>query len=243
MLTEGIFARGIYTEKIFANEIFMRDLPPRNIDGVIFDLDGVIVSTDEYHYRAWKQLAMDENIYFDRKTNERLRGVSRMQCLEIVLEASERNYSEEEKAKLAETKNNYYKEYLNQLNDGDILPGVMELLKGLKDGGVKIAVGSSSRNCNFILEKIGLTGFFDAIAGGDDIKKSKPNPEVFLLAAKKLGLPADRCLVIEDAKAGVTAALNAGMKVLAVGSASNDKRATVRAYDLSNVTPEELYNI
>jgi len=212
----------------------------RSIDGVIFDLDGVIVTTDEYHYKAWKRMAMDEEIYFDRVINERLRGVSRMQSLEIILERTDCKYSEEEKARLAERKNNYYIEYINQLSSGDILPGALGLLDQLKKKKVSIAIGSSSRNCNTILEKIGLSSYFDAVVSGNDISRSKPDPEVFLLAAAKLRLDPGRCLVVEDAEAGVTAAIRAGMKVLAVGSASSDGRASMRAKDLSKVTIEEI---
>lgn len=210
------------------------------IEGVIFDLDGVIVTTDEYHYKAWKHMAMDEEIYFDRKINERLRGVSRMQSLDIVLERSDSKYSEEEKARLAERKNNYYKEYIKQLNSSDILPGALSLLEQLKAKKIRIAVGSSSKNCNTILERIGLNNYFDAVVSGNDISRSKPDPEVFLLAAQRLSLKPDTCMVVEDAQAGVTAALRAGMKVLAVGSASTDERATMRAADLSKVTAEEI---
>ncbi|MEN6316822.1 MAG: beta-phosphoglucomutase [Clostridiaceae bacterium] len=212
----------------------------KGIEGVIFDLDGVIVTTDEYHYRAWKQIAMDEEIYFDRKINERLRGVSRMQSLEIILERTDSKYTEEEKARLAERKNNYYREYINQLNSRDILPGALSLLEQLKTEKIRIAVGSSSKNCDTILERIGLSSYFDAVVSGNDISRSKPDPEVFLLAAKRLCLEPGSCLVVEDALAGVTAALQAGMKVLAVGSASSDRRATIRAADLSKVTVEEI---
>lgn len=212
----------------------------RNIDGVIFDLDGVIVTTDEYHYKAWKRVAMDEEIYFDRKINERLRGVSRMKSLEIILESTECKYNEEEKAILAERKNNYYKEYIKQLSTSDILPGVSGLLEQLKREGVSIAIGSSSRNCDAILERIGLANYFNAVVNGNDITRSKPDPEVFLMAAVKLWLAPGRCLVVEDAEAGVTAAIRAGMKVLAVGSASFDKRASICASGLSKVTAEQI---
>lgn len=212
----------------------------KGIEGVIFDLDGVIVTTDEYHYRAWKKIAMDEEIYFDRKINERLRGVSRMQSLEIILERTDSKYTEEEKVRLAERKNNYYKEYINQLNSRDILPGALPLMEQLKMEKIRIAVGSSSKNCDTILERIGLSSYFDAVVSGNDISRSKPDPEVFLLAAQRLCLEPGSCLVVEDALAGVTAALQAGMKVLAVGSASSDRRATIRAADLSKVTAEEI---
>ena len=210
---------------------------------VIFDLDGVIVSTDEFHYRAWKRLADEEGIRFGREANERLRGVSRMASLEIVLERSEREYSPDEKAELAARKNGYYRGFLRGLGPGDVLPGAMELLEELKTKGVKVAIASSSRNAPTILERIGLDGYFDATADGNDITRSKPDPQVFLLAAERLGLHAEECLVVEDAEAGVEAALAGGMKVLGVGYAAGDERATRTAPDLVSIAADELLAI
>jgi beta-phosphoglucomutase len=207
---------------------------------VIFDLDGVIVSTDEYHYQAWKRMADEEGIYFDRKINENLRGVSRMESLAIILQRSAKVYTQEEQAKLARIKNEYYRALLNNLTSGDILPGVMLVLKELKALGLKIAIGSSSKNTPFILEKIGLGNYFNAIADGNEIKNSKPDPEVFLLAAKKLGMAPEDCAVVEDAEAGIEAALAGGMKAVGVGSASYDPKAHYRVKDLSCVSIEEL---
>ncbi len=188
------------------------------IKAVIFDLDGVIVSTDDCHYEAWKRLADEEGIYFDRRINDRLRGVSRTASLEIVLERSERAYTEEEK-KLAERKNNYYKEFIKKLTSSDILPGVMDNLEELKKNGIKIAIGSSSKNTPIILKQIGLDGYFDAVSDGNNITKSKPDPEVFLKAAEMLKIPPENCLVVEDADAGIEAGKRAGMKTLAVNGA------------------------
>ncbi|OFY58699.1 MAG: beta-phosphoglucomutase, partial [Bacteroidetes bacterium RBG_13_46_8] len=179
------------------------------IKAVIFDLDGVIVTTDEFHYQGWQRLADEEGIYFDRKINERLRGVSRFESLEIILEKAGRNYSREEKTAMAERKNNYYRNLLHTLAPGDVFPGVQKMLKELKDKGIKIAIGSSSKNTPFILQKIGMDKTFDAISDGNQIKRSKPDPEVFLLAASKLQIRPDQCLVVEDADAGVEAAINA----------------------------------
>ncbi len=214
------------------------------IKGVIFDLDGVIVSTDEYHYQGWQKMADEEGIFFDRQINERLRGVSRMESLEIILEKSDKKYSEQQKEELATRKNNYYKEFLStKLTPNDILPGVMKVLDGLKQNGVKIAIGSSSKNSPAIIKQIGLDHYFDATADGNDIKKSKPDPEVFIIAAQRLGIKPAECLVVEDAEAGITAALAGGMKALAVGSAANDKRANYAAKDLSEITIERILNI
>jgi beta-phosphoglucomutase len=212
------------------------------IRAVIFDLDGVIVSTDEFHYQGWQRLADEEGIYFDRKTNERLRGVSRLESLEIILEKTDQNYSREEKAEMAERKNNYYRDLLHTLTPDDVFPGVMEMLKELKEKGIKIAIGSSSKNTPSILQKIGMESSFDAVSDGNQIKRSKPDPEVFLLAASKLQIPPGQCLVVEDADAGVEAAINAGMKCLAVGSASANPKAHLRANNLNEITVEQILN-
>ena len=212
------------------------------IRGVIFDLDGVIVSTDEYHYQAWQKLADEEGIYFDRHINERLRGVSRMESLEILLERAKKHYGGAEKAAFAERKNACYRALLKNITPQDMLPGALELLNALRAGKIKIATGSSSKNTPGILAAIGLSSFFDAISDGNNIAKSKPDPEVFLKAAQMLGLDPKHCLVVEDAAAGVEAALAAGMRVLAVGFASSDPRATLRAKDLSAVTAAQVLN-
>jgi len=210
---------------------------------VIFDLDGVIVSTDEFHFKAWKQLADEENIYFDHKINERLRGVSRTESLEIILEKSKKTYSAAEKLTLATRKNNYYVEMLNQqLTPADILPGVMEFISLLKKESVLLAIGSSSKNTPAILDKINLTQTFDAIADGNQIENSKPHPEVFLLAAKKLQTEPKDCLVIEDADAGIEAALNANMKVIAVNNLTNTK-AHMAVNNLELITKDQLLAI
>ena len=213
------------------------------IKAVIFDLDGVIVSTDQYHYQGWQRLADEEGIYFDREINERLRGVSRMASLEILLEKSERAYSDDEKGELAARKNGYYRELLKQLSPADILPGAMEVTDELKRRGVKVAVGSSSRNSPTILERIGLGDYFDATSDGNDIKKSKPDPEVFLIAAERLGVRPEECLIVEDAEAGVEAALRGGMKALGVGFAAGDERAHSTAKDLASISVDELLTV
>jgi beta-phosphoglucomutase len=213
------------------------------IKAVIFDLDGVIVSTDEFHYQGWQKLADEEGIYFDRKINERLRGVSRLESLEIILEKAGRNYSREEKAEMAERKNNTYRDLLRTLTPDDVFPGVRKMLKELKNKGLKIAIGSSSKNTPVILQKIGMERTFDAVSDGNQIKRSKPDPEVFLLAASKLQIPPEQCLVVEDADAGVEAAINAGMKCLAVGSACANPKAHLQANNLSEVSVDQLRNI
>ena len=204
-----------------------------NISAVIFDLDGVIVSTDEYHYQAWKQISDQENINFNREINEKLRGVSRMESLEIIINHSDKNYSENEKNLLAQRKNEIYCELLNKLSPNEILPGVINLLIGLKARDIKIAIGSSSKNTPFILDQIGLTSNFEAIADGNSIKNSKPDPEVFLLAAKMLGVQPEECAVIEDAQAGIDAVKATGMKAVGIGSAANCLNADMKLNDLT----------
>ncbi len=189
------------------------------IKAVIFDLDGVIVSTDEFHYEAWKKISDEEGIPFNHTINNRLRGVSRMESLNIILERAEREYSPEEKQELAERKNEYYKKSLVNLTPDDLLPGAKDTINELKRRKVKIAIGSSSKNTPTILKQIGLADAFDAIADGNDITHSKPDPEVFLLAASRLDIKPEECLVVEDAEAGVQAAIAGGMNVAAVGDA------------------------
>ena len=203
--------------------------------GIIFDLDGVIVSTDNCHFEAWKKMADEEGIYFDRIINERLRGVSRMESLEIILEKAEKEYTEEEKRELAQRKNGYYVEKIKALDESAVLPGAMEFICRVKEMGLKTAIGSSSKNAKIILSQTGCGEKFDAVTDGNDIRNSKPAPDVFLKAAKRLQLEPEQCLVVEDADAGVEAALNAGMDVLAVGFASKNKKATYSAATLKDV--------
>ena len=200
------------------------------IKAVIFDLDGVIVSTDNCHYEAWKKMADEEGIYFDRTINNRLRGVSRMESLKIVLERAKKEYSEEEKFQLSERKNSYYKEFIMELTSGDILPGAMNTLDELRANGIKVAIGSSSKNTPTILKQIGLHDYFDAVSDGNNISNSKPDPEVFLKAADMLGVPYSECMIVEDADAGIEAGRSAGMKTVSVHGANG---ADISIEDLS----------
>lgn len=202
------------------------------IKAVIFDLDGVIVSTDDCHYEAWKKMADEEGIYFDKEINNRLRGVSRTESLEIILERAEKAYTEEEKVALATRKNGYYTEFIKKLTPADILPGAKETLDELKSNGIKVAIGSSSKNTPIILKQIGLDNYFDAVSDGNNISKSKPDPEVFLKAADMLGIPYSECAVVEDADAGIEAGNRAGMKTISVHGA---KGADVEMDDLDHV--------
>ena len=198
----------------------------KNIKGFVFDLDGVIVSTDKYHYLAWKTIADKEGIYFDERINNRLRGVSRMASLDIVLEKASKKYSYEEKVALATEKNNIYRESLSNLKECDRLEGVTESLNFLREKGYKLAIGSSSKNTPLILEKIGLAHFFDAVSDGNNISHSKPDPEVFLKAAEMIGLDPTECVVVEDSIAGIEAANKGKFLSVAIGDAKKIKSST-----------------
>ncbi len=184
---------------------------------VLFDLDGVLVRTDEYHYRAWKSVADQEGLRFDRAINDRLRGVSRMDGLAAVLDANSIEMGETERVALAGRKNERYLALLEGLDASAVCDGVETLLSGLREREVPMAVASSSRNARVILERTGLAGAFACVVDGNDIARSKPDPEVFLRAAAGLGALPGACVVVEDARAGVEAALAAGMKVVGVG--------------------------
>lgn len=190
---------------------------------IIFDLDGVICHTDEYHYLAWKAMADGLGVYFDREINNRLRGVSRMASLEIVLEKYNGQLSAAEKEALATQKNELYKESLKQMSPADLSEEVKTTLDTLRSRGYKLAIGSSSKNAPFILQQLGLGSYFDAISDGNNITHSKPDPEVFVKAAQMLCIPAQECLVVEDAVSGALAGKRGGMKVACVGDAAKEK--------------------
>ena len=193
---------------------------------IIFDLDGVICLTDKYHYKAWKKLADRLDIPFDEEINNRLRGVSRMQSLEIILENSKVSYTEEEKVALATEKNEDYKKLLQDMSENDLSEEVGSTLKVLRSRGYKLAIGSSSKNAKMILGRLGLGDFFDAISDGTNITNSKPDPEVFLKAAQFLGEEPKDCLVVEDAASGIEAAWAGGFESAGIGEASESAKCT-----------------
>lgn len=200
---------------------------------VIFDLDGVICFTDEYHYLAWKQMADSLGVYFDREINNRLRGVSRMESLEIVLERYEGPaLSAERKAELAAMKNDIYRESLAQMSPADLSDEVRSTLDGLRGMGLKLAIGSSSKNTPFILGQLGLGSYFDAVSDGNNITRSKPDPEVFLKAAEMLGLEPSVCLVVEDAVSGAQAGHAGGFDVACVGDPA---KARAGEYNMDSI--------
>jgi beta-phosphoglucomutase len=199
-------------------KIILEDKHMNAIKACIFDLDGVIVDTAKYHYLAWKRLADELGIEFTKRDNERLKGVSRMQSLDIILEIGHKDFDPETKLRLAEQKNKWYVEYIKNMDRSEILPGVLEFLEALKNSGMKTALGSASKNTSIIISSLGIARFFDAIIDGNKVTKAKPDPEVFLKAAEALSTMPDACLVFEDAISGVKAAKNAGMHCIGVGS-------------------------
>ena len=203
--------------------------------GVIFDLDGVLCFTDDYHYQAWKSLADDLNIYFDREINNRLRGVSRMASLDIVLEKSNKKYSDEEKIALATKKNDIYVKLLDNITENDCSNEVRNTLLELKRRGIKIAIGSSSKNTPKILNRLGIYSYFYAISDGNNITHSKPNPEVFLKAAQFINENPQDCLIVEDAIAGIDAGIKGGFKTAAIGDATKYDKPDYKLNKLSDL--------
>ena len=194
--------------------------------GIIFDLDGVICCTDQYHERAWREMAEEFGIYFDPAVSNRLRGVSREESLEIILEHAGKVFSPEEKKKMAEKKNAIYIKLLDRMSPGDLEEDVRSTLEQLRNRGCLLAIGSSNKNTRKILDKIGLGNYFDAVCDGNEITHSKPDPEVFLKAAGKIGLAVSECLVVEDACAGISAASAGGFDSAGLGDAAKDKNVT-----------------
>lgn len=193
----------------------------REIKAVIFDLDGVIVDTAKFHYIAWKKLADKLGFEFTLSHNELLKGIGRMESLEILLSIGNVSASEDEKRIWANEKNELYIDLCNQLEEGDLLPGVLDFLKDLQHNGIKIALGSASKNAPLILDRTGINSFFDSIVDGNRITRGKPDPQVFLLGAQDLGVFPSECMVFEDALAGIQAAKVAGMFAVGVGDENN----------------------
>ncbi len=206
-----------------------------SIKGIIFDLDGVICFTDKYHYKAWKALADRLGVYFDEEINNRLRGVSRMESLEIILERSTVSYTDGEKKSFAEEKNGIYRSLLAEMTPADIADEVRSTLAVLKNKGYKLAIGSSSKNTPFILERTDSRKYFDAVSDGNNITKSKPDPEVFLKAAEFIGLSPSECIVIEDATAGIDAGVAGGFATAAIGQATAYEKADISLSTFSDL--------
>ena len=210
------------------------------IKACIFDLDGVIVDTAKYHYLAWKRLADDLGIHFTEKDNERLKGVSRMASLEIILEIGNVVLDEAKKEELTSLKNKWYVDYINRMTPEEILPGSLKFIRELKKANISVAIGSASKNTPLILERVNLKSLFDAVADGNNVHKAKPDPEVFLTAAGMLGVKPENCVVFEDAEAGVEAALNAGMKCVGIGSSETLSKAHLIVKGLNQMNINKL---
>ncbi|MDR1732117.1 MAG: beta-phosphoglucomutase [Synergistaceae bacterium] len=205
------------------------------INGIVFDLDGVIAFTDKFHYKAWKMVAERLNAPFDEVLNNRLRGVSRMESLNIILSNAGLDLSPEKRENIAFVKNEIYRFLLSELSPASIDPDTRETLKILRSHGIKLAIGSSSKNAPLILEKTGLTEYFDAVSNGNNISRPKPDPEVFLKAAAFIGLSPSECAVVEDAAAGIDAAKNGGFYAIGIGDAAKYPRADLRIASLKEL--------
>jgi len=214
-----------------------------NIQACIFDLDGVIVDTAVYHYKAWKRLANELGFDFTEEQNEHLKGVSRIRSLELILQWGGVTKTDAEKEELATRKNEWYVDMINQMTPDEILPGAKEFLQACKKAGIKTALGSASKNSATILEKVNITDLFDAVVDGNKVTQPKPNPEVFLTGARELGIEPSHCVVFEDAIAGVQAALRGGMKAVGVGSVKVLGEADLVINGLDEMTLEKLESL
>lgn len=204
------------------------------IRAVIFDLEGVLVSTEKSHFRAWKQMTKEQGLPFDEDVFQKIRGSGRMDALDIILKTAHRNYSPAEKFALTARKNDLYIEEIASLTKDHMLPGALDTILALREMGVKIGVASSSKNCVAILKKLGIWRMADAVTDGNDVVHPEPDPEGYLLCAEKLKVQPEECLVVEDTLNGIEAANSAGMYTLAVGEAANDKNTGLRAKDLGH---------
>ena len=213
----------------------------KNIKAIIFDLDGVLTNTSEYHYKTWKMLADELDIHFDRNINEKLRGIPRKESLEIML--GDRPFSEKEKQRLMEVKNNYYVGFLTQMTPKDILPGALELLREIREAGIKIGIASSSKNARMVIDKLKLQGFIDSISDGNSVDNHKPAPDLFLHCAANIGADPKNVIVVEDAESGVEAALNGGFWVIGLGPESRIGKAHVVFPSFDNVHLGDFINV
>lgn len=209
----------------------------------IFDLDGVVVDTAKYHYQAWKRLARELGFDFDERDNERLKGVSRMRSLEILLEIGGVSLNSVEPDALAAKKNGWYLEFIRKMTPDEILPGAKELLEELRSKGIKLALGSASKNAPVILERLGLAAHFDTIVDGNKVTRAKPAPDIFLRGAEELNVEPANCVVFEDAEAGIQAAINAGMRTVGIGNTDILKKADIVFPGVKMVTYDKLLDL
>jgi len=210
-----------------------------SIKAFIFDLDGVITDTAEYHYRGWKRLADEEGLAFTREDNEQLRGIPRRESLLLILQ--DRTYPEEKILEMMERKNKYYLEFIREISPRDLLPGAKELLEEIRAAGLKNALGSASKNAMEVLDRLGIRSLFDAIADGHSVERQKPAPDLFLHAAGQLGLAPDGCVVVEDAAAGIEAANAGGFHSIGLGPWERVAKAEAVFPSLSGLHLEGIF--
>lgn len=209
-----------------------------SIKGFIFDLDGVITDTAEYHYRGWQRLAEEEGLAFTRDDNEQLRGIPRRESLLLILK--DRQYPEDKILEMMERKNNYYLEFIREISPRDLLPGAKELLEEIRAAGLKNALGSASKNATEVLDRLGIRSLFDAISDGHSVERQKPAPDLFLHAAGQLGLTPDESVVVEDAEAGIEAARAGGFRSIGLGPWERVGKAEAVFPSLSGVHLEDI---
>ena len=211
------------------------------IRGFIFDLDGVLTDTAEYHYRGWKRLADEEGLPFTREDNESLRGIPRRESLLLILK--DRKVPDEKILEMMERKNNYYLEFIRGITPGDVLPGARELLEEIRRGGLKSALGSASKNAPDVIRRLGIAHLLDAVSDGSSVERQKPAPDLFLHAAHQLNLKPEECVVVEDAAAGIEAARAGGFRSVGLGPRERVGEASVVLQSLKDVTLEDLLSL
>jgi beta-phosphoglucomutase len=210
------------------------------IQACIFDLDGVIVDTANSHYKAWKRLANELGFDLTPEQNEKMKGIGRMESLEMLLEIGNIEADKKEKKKLADLKNGWYRDYISEMQPDDLLPGVIDFLEELTEEHILIAIGSASRNAPTIVRQVQIGRYLDALIDGSKVTKGKPHPEVFLKAAEEMGVEPAHCVVFEDAQAGIDAARNGGMRTIGVGSQEVLQNADMIIPGLSEINLEKL---
>jgi beta-phosphoglucomutase len=211
------------------------------IGGFIFDLDGVLTDTAEYHYRAWKRLADEEGLPFTREDNEHLRGIPRRESLMLILKG--RTYPEEKIQEMMERKNNYYLEFIHEIKPVDLLPGAHELLNEIRQAGLKAALGSASRNAPDVVQRLGIADLLDAVSHGGSVERQKPAPDLFLHAARQLDLQPYECVVVEDAAAGIQAGQAGGFHTLGLGPRERVGEAEIVMDSLRDARLERILNL
>ena len=220
--------------------LYVQHRKMNSVKACIFDLDGVIVDTAVYHYKAWKRLANQMGFDFTEEQNEKLKGVSRTRSLELILQWGGVTKTDAEKEELATQKNIWYVDMISHMKPDEILPGAKEFVQTCRDAGIKTALGSASKNSMMILEKIGMVNLFDAIIDGNKVSKAKPDPEVFLKGAEEVGIAPANCVVFEDAIAGIEAAVAGGMKSVGIGSPEVLGEANLVVSGLNEMSLEKL---